>query len=165
MSYQSGELQPVTMHLYLPHKNPQCNAIFFFPTWLSAFFQYKKRVFMQLSKEKHSLICIFPKKLFNSIMKNIYPNISSGIFRQIIINKTLITLSKFSIFLRAGTPLFSCFKKWYEARESNIFDLLLVSLIHSFYINAGQYSSYLLKVQISIKLDLKYDYSLHPINV
>ena len=59
MSYQSGELQPVTMHLYLPHKNAQCNAIFLFPTWLSAFFQHKKRVFMQLSKEKHSLICIF----------------------------------------------------------------------------------------------------------
>ena len=47
------------------------------------------------------------------IVKSIYPNIShrfSGIFRQIIINKTLITLSKFSYFLKVSTPLFSCFK-------------------------------------------------------
>ena len=38
------------------------------------------------------------------IVKNIYPNIShrfSGIFRQIIINKTLITLSKFSYFFES----------------------------------------------------------------
>ena len=35
------------------------------------------------------------------IVKNIYPNISSGIFRQIIINKTLITLSIFSYFFES----------------------------------------------------------------
>ncbi len=44
----------------------------------------------------------FSKILFNSIVKNIYPNISSGIFRQTDINKkTLITLSKFSIFFES----------------------------------------------------------------
>ena len=67
---------------------------------------------MQLSKEKTLINLHFSKILFNSIVKNIYPNISSGIFRQTDINKkTLITLSKFSYFLKAGTPLFSCFKK------------------------------------------------------
>ena len=42
---------------------------------------------MQLSKEKTLINLHFSKKLFNSIVKNIYPNISIGIFRQINIYK------------------------------------------------------------------------------
>jgi len=77
MSYQSGELQPVTMHLYLPHK--MLNAMRYF---------YFQHGFLHFSNTKNGYLCNYPKK-----------NTHKSAFFQKTLQVQLLQISVFRIFL------------------------------------------------------------------